>query len=216
MARVYSSFQEYGQGWQPQQPAAQWTPRGTYGLLAAIGAIFVLEHAVFFALGENAFAALFLIAPDWYIRPWSLVTSTLAHAPFSLLHILFNGIMLYFFGPLAERLLGLRNYVALFLAAGALSGVLQVTITGGAALGASGAIMMVFGTLMIVMPKQQILIWGILPVPFWAMGLLYAAMDLLGALGPSDGIGHVAHLSGMAIGIAVGFRLRDKYKGRLT
>ncbi len=194
-----------------------WRPVGTYGLLGTIGAVFVLEFAVLNS-APAWFGRLFVIDVDWPLRPWSLVTSTLSHGGFE--HILFNGLFLFFFGPTVERIVGTKRFVALFLVAGALSGVAQVHLEaalgggGGGALGASGALMMLFGLLMVLMPRQKILVYGVVPVPFWAAGIGYAALDVLGAFNPGDGIGNFAHLSGMALGIGYGAWLRGDLRRR--
>ncbi len=186
-----------------------WQPKGTYGILIAIAAVFVGQWLALIA-SELLYVNLFLIGPDWYLRPWTLVTSTLAHSTSSLGHILFNGLILFFFGPIAERLLGTKKFVWLFMIAGAISGILQVTLEPGYALGASGALMMTFGLLVITMPREKLLIYGIVPVPFWVAGIAYAALDVIGALNPNDGIGNFAHLSGMALGLWLGWDLKRR------
>lgn len=193
---------------------AVWHPKGTYGLLGAMLGVYILQFATIVTAGGAWHNYLWTIGPAWFLQPWSLVTSTLAHSPADLWHILFNGLVLFFFGPILERIVGTRRFVTLFLLAGALSGVLQVTLEPGAALGASGAIMMVFGTLVVLMPHEKILIWGIIPVPFWAAGVGYVALDLLGTFNPASNVGHFAHLSGMAIGLWFGWDLKQRARRR--
>lgn len=202
-------------------------PLATYALLGAMAGIYVLElvlgnvHAAVAYHGAR-FAPdywTFVINTDWVWRPWTLVTSTMAHDPGNLAHLLFNGLFLFFFGPLVERILGPRRYLVLFFAAGAVSGVAQVHLAaafsgGGGALGASGALMALFGVVMVLLPKERILIYGILPVPMWAAGVGYAVLDILGALNPSSGIGNFAHLSGMAIGLAYGVWVKQDMQSR--
>ena len=196
-------------------PQTDWHPRATFTLLGSMVGVFVLQWLAILAAGTLALHNfVFAIGPDWYIRPWTLITSTLAHDPTGLWHIFVNGLVLFFFGPILERIIGMKRFVAWFFASGALAGIIQVSITGGGALGASGAIMMVFGALVVLMPHEKVLIWGIVPVPFWAAGIGYALLDVLGVLTPADGIGHFAHLSGMAIGLWVGWDTRQKLVGQ--
>lgn len=192
-------------------PQPMWQPKGTYGLLIAIGATFILQWLVI-ASAPQWHNFLFTVSTVWYTHPWGLVTSTFAHSPTGVAHILFNSLILFFFGPIAERLLGTKKFVWLFIISGAVSGLLQVTLEPGAALGASGALMMTFGMLVAVMPNEKLLIYGIIPVPFWVAGVGYAALDILGALNPTDGIGNFAHLSGMALGLWLGFDLKRRRK----
>lgn len=195
--------------WERAAPARQWTPKGTYGLLAAIGITYVLQLLVL-ATAPGLHNWIFAIQTFWFLQPWALVTSTLSHG--GLDHIFFNCLILYFFGPITERILGTRRYVILFMIAGAISGILQVTISPGAALGASGALMMIFGTLVMVMPKEKLLLWFVLPVPFWLMGIIFVVLDVLGALNPYSPIGNIAHLSGMGMGLWLGWRIRQQRK----
>lgn len=199
------------------QPEPDWRPIATWSLLGAMGATFVLQLLAL-AQSDGLHAMLFVIKPQWWLQPWTPITSTFAHGGVG--HLLINGLMLFFFGPLLERIMGVKPFVALFILSGVVSGILQIELseaffggTGGA-LGASGAIMMVFGALAIIMPTQKILIWGIVPIPFWLAAVGYAALDLLGAFNPADGIGNFAHLAGMAIGVVAGLRLRDRLQDR--
>lgn len=186
----------------------QWKPQATYALLIAMAAMWLLQNVVARMWGELPYIWIFLIGTDWYARPWTLVTSTMAHSLAGLSHLFFNGLMLYFFGPPLERIMGAKRFLIWFFVAGALAGVFQVALSGGLALGASGAIMFVFGALVMIMPRHTVLVWGLIPAPFWALGLFYAVLDLLGAIGPANGIGNFAHLSGMAIGLALGYRIK--------
>ncbi len=187
-------------------------PYGTYGLLATMGATFVLQLVVSLYAG-GLHDRIFPIRPDWWTVPWTLVTSTFSHG--GVVHILFNGLVLYFFGPHLERLLGTRPFVLLFLLAGALTGVLQVLIQPGLALGASGAINMVFGALVVLMPKAKLLLYGVIPIRFWVAAVAFALLDVFGFLGYGQGgIGNVAHLSGLALGLFVGYRLKKGLEER--
>lgn len=198
------------------RPSHDWKPYGTYGLLGTMLVVFILENAT--ASDAARFEALWTVGPQWWLRPWTPITSTFAHG--SVNHLLINGFVLFIFGPILERILGLRRFLVLFIASGALSGILQVEINqavfgdSAAALGASGAIMMVFGALAVVMPTQKILLFFIIPVPFWAAAAGYAAYDLLLGVVGTDNVGHFAHLAGMALGAAVGLRLRQRMRER--
>lgn len=212
-----------------------WQPRLTYTLLGVIAGVFVLQLMV---LGDRSgprvadiiwhgiphiwYSFLFVIDTDWMWRPWSLVTSTLSHG--SVQHILFNGMSLFFFGPSVERLLGWKRTLALFFVGGALSGVCQVHLMawqetgnplaiGAGALGASGALMAFLGTLMILTPRTKMFMMMIpIPVPLWVAGIGYAAMDILGVFNPASGIGHVAHLSGLALGLICGIVVLQRWR----
>jgi membrane associated rhomboid family serine protease len=211
----------------PAAPSRPPRPTATYTLLAAMAGVYALEllavafHPTVAYRGARYDLAYwtFIINTDWPFRPWTLVTSTLAHDPSSLFHILFNGLFLFFFGPLVERIVGARRFLVLFFAAGALSGIAQVHLVQvlghpNGALGASGALMALFGLIAVLLPKERIYVWGLVPVPMWAAGIGYAALDVLGALNPSSPIGNIAHLAGLALGLLYGLYVRQDLRSR--
>ncbi len=190
----------------------------TYTLLATMVGVYVLELLTIAAMAsQELFAWIFVINVDWYARPWSLVTSTLSHDPSTLMHLLFNGIFLYFFGPALEQFLGARRFVTLFMIAGALSGVTQVYLQAlvgpsAGALGASGALMCLMGLSIVLTPKAKVLFYFFIPLPLWVVGIFYAFLDVIGAFNPNDHVGNFAHLSGLALGLLYGWWMRWKLK----
>jgi uncharacterized protein len=119
-----------------------------------------------------------------------------------------------------ERIIGRPAFVVLFLLTGMVSGIIQVEakylMTGVpiGGLGASGAISAVIGVLVVLMPRQQVLFWGIVPMPFWVMGILYVGYDILRTFDPDSGVGTLAHLSGIAMGAAYGLWLLRQARQR--
>lgn len=193
-------------------------PHMTYVLLGTMGAFFVIQLATA-AYSSELHNWIFVIASDWYLRPWSVITSTLAHG--GLTHILFNGMFLFFFGPSVEQILGPRRFATVFFVAGAVSGISQVYLEtslfggDGAALGASGALMAILGLTIVFMPNAKAMMLLLpIPIPIWVLGIGYAFLDIIGAFNPADGIGNFAHLSGMVYGLAYGTYLREKLRQR--
>lgn len=204
-------------------PVLQWRPVATYSLLGVMGGVWLLQLYLyhFAADGARLHHTLFVVDTDWFARPWSPISSTFAHSPVMVTHILFNGLFLYFMGPTVERLLGRKPYVALFVVGGAISGVLQAYLdaflsggVGHGALGASGGLMVLMGILMVLTPRTQVLIYGIIPVRLWIMGIVYAVLDVLGIFNVNDGVGHFAHLAGLAIGLGSGWYYKDSFHRR--
>jgi rhomboid family protein len=208
------------------QPVRPPQPRATYTLLGIMAGVFILELIVLQFLGEDLFVYLFTIYDGWWWRPWQLLTSTISH--WNLQHIFLNGLFFYFFGPSIEGILGRRRFVGLFFLTGAVSGVVQVHLpvlltraTGydfgvsGFALGASGALMGIFGLSLILMPKSKMIIFPIfVPIPIWVAGIFYVALDVLGAFNPNDSVGNFAHLSGLGIGLLYGLRVKQDLRRR--
>ncbi|WP_313692743.1 rhomboid family intramembrane serine protease [Halorarum halobium] len=145
---------------------------------------------------------------------WAWFTSIFAHGGFT--HIVFNSIVLYFFGPVVERRLGSKRFAALFLVSGALAGLAQVGatlyMTGGAlprspgVVGASGAIMAVMGLLTVLRPNLKVYLYFIIPMPLWVLTIGFAAFSIFAGLGTfgNGNVANWAHLAGMAIGLAYG------------
>lgn len=204
----------------PDAPFAKpWRPEATYTLLGLMVFTYAVQIAFWSVKGRATHDFFFVIDHTWFLRGWTLLTSTLAHAPDDPTHLLFNGLFLYFFGPTVERMLGQRRFFTLFFLAGALSGILQVQLAGmvgetTAALGASGALMALFGVCMVLIPHAQILLWGFVPLKLWMAGVGYAVLDVLGAFNPADGIGNFAHLSGLALGLLYGLAFKRELRKR--
>lgn len=145
--------------------------------------------------------------------PWTLVTSIFLHA--NLLHLVFNMFALFTFGLYLERLIGRSAFLTLFLLAGVV-GNLGYAFTAldpfTPAVGASGAIYGVIGTLAVLRPKMLVFVGG-LPMPLVLAALFWALLDLAGLFVPT-GIAHGAHLAGLAVGIAYGAYIRRELARR--
>ena len=72
--------------------------------------------------------------------------------------------------------------------------------------GASGAVMAVLAVFIWHFPKQTVLLWGVLPVPVWALGVLYFVSDLQGAASGGGQVANVAHLAGAIFGFIYAWR----------
>ena len=141
-------------------------------------------------------------------KPWSPVTALFLHSP-NPLHIIFNLIFLYFFGIALEQRIGGRRLLGLFLAGGALASVAQAVLFNDIALGASGGLMGILGTLTVLSPHMQVLFYFV-PLPLWILTVLFVALDITGLFGAPSGIANLAHLAGLAAGLVYGWRLRRR------
>ena len=55
-------------------------------------------------------------------------------------------------------------------------------------------------------PRQTVLLWGVLPVPAWALGILYFVSDVQGAAAGGGNVAHVAHVAGAIFGLLYAWR----------
>ena len=137
--------------------------------------------------------------PLWVLRaPWTPITYMFVHANF--MHIFFNMLVLFFFGPRLEMRLGGARFIKLYFLSGLAGAVLSMAFLLGPPvpiIGASGA---VYGVLMgfaVLWPRDAIYIWGIVPVQArWLVGVMTAMTVFLGFGGGQEGVAHFAHLGG--------------------
>jgi membrane associated rhomboid family serine protease len=136
-----------------------------------------------------------LVPAEGLLRPWTFVTYMFLHGGMG--HLFFNMLSLFFFGPRVEDRLGGRAFLGLYFSSGIMGALLSLAFTPHAAIiGASGA---VFGVLLAYAwfwPREQMMIWGIIPIEARYMVLIMTAMSLYGARGGGGGIAHFAHLGG--------------------
>ena len=128
-------------------------------------------------------------------RPWTILTYMFLHGDFS--HILFNMLGLLFFGPRLEVELGERNFLLLYFMSGLMAGLLSFVNLFSAIIGASGAVYGIFMGFAYYWPRENIYIWGVLPVQARWMVIFMTVMSLFGGFGfTMDNIAHFAHLGG--------------------
>jgi membrane associated rhomboid family serine protease len=151
------------------------------------------------------------------LNPWRLLTSIFLHE--NALHILGNMLFLWMFGPAVEGRLKPIKYLLVYFSAGMLGGWIFQLIVGAQNpdqwdLGASGAIMGVLGAYLYMFPHSRVTfglyIFLLLEWPaMWLIGLFVAQDIFLGYIFHfEDGIGHVAHLAGFALGFILALALR--------
>ena len=205
----------------------------TFVFLALMWLTFIVEIAVAplfgVQVGTQQWYNLFTLNTSNPEYVWTWVTSIFAHSPVNFTHILFNSIVLYFFGPVVEKRVGSRKFTALFLVAGALAGLAQVGATiltnpsvlgvplaftggdGAAVLGASGAIAALMGVLTVLNPNLRIYLYFIIPMPLWIATALFAGYSILvssaGGIG-AGGVAQFAHLAGLGIGLLYGVKVK--------
>lgn len=167
--------------------------------------VYVLEWAAkWFIFGLFA-----LQARTVHLKPWTIFTSLFVHADFS--HLLFNMISLFFFGIYLERLLGEKNFLRVYFMGGIFASLAYVftSLVFGIpnprvfAVGASGAIFSVMGTLVVLRPKLTILYSFLFPMPLYVWVLLYIFIAVPAMFAPGS-IAHNAHLGGLLAGYFFG------------
>ena len=143
-------------------------------------------------------------------RPWTAITYMFLHGGFT--HLLFNMLGLWVFGPPLELRLGGRRFMILYFIGG-LTGALLSIFTPAPIVGASGAIFGVMLGFARFWPRQQLLVYGILPVEARWLVVVFTIISLIGTRSASmgGGIAHYAHLGGF-----LGAWLYLEYLARFT
>lgn len=129
-------------------------------------------------------------------RPWTLVTYMFLHAGF--MHIFFNLLVLYFFGPRVEQRLGSERFITLYLVSGIAGALLSFMTPHAGVLGASGAIYGVMLAFAYFWPRDQIYIWGVLPIEARWLVIITTVITFWMAGRGGGGIAYFAHLGGFA------------------
>ena len=172
------------------------------GLIIANAVIYFLTITVF--TGPWLFG-FFAFQPHEIVnRWWTPVTYMFLHGGF--LHLAFNMLMLFFFGPAVEERMGGQRFATYYLVAGLggaiLSFGLMLTTPVAMVYGASGAVFGVALAFAMYWPDAPVYVFPI-PMPIKAKWLVIflATLSLVSAiLGARDGVGHLAHLGGFLFG----------------
>ena len=138
---------------------------------------------------------------------WLPFTYMFLHA--NLMHIFFNMLWLFFFGPDVERGLGTRQFLWFYVLCGALgvlatlvplalqSGVL-VSVTG-----ASGAVMGVTVAYAFLNPEKKFMLFPLpIEITAWALVVIVLVMNVISAVQGGGNTSVATHLGGMAVGFA--------------
>ncbi len=175
----------------------------TVQLLLLFALVYVVLH-----FGSNVgIPAAWLILTEPMERPWTLVTSVYAHA--GIPHLVGNAIGLAIVGFALERSTSEARFHGFFLGTGALAGLAQVSVSEilgqeVAVLGASGAILALFGYVVTSNPVSATL-FGIISVSRVVL-LVIVSIVALGftLLTAAPGVALVAHFVGLVLGMLSG------------
>jgi len=150
---------------------------------------------------------------------WQLLTFQFMHAGW--MHIIFNSLVIYFFGNPVETALGRRHFLTLYLAGGIIGGLVQMLFAAlipdyfdapvvGASAGASG---LIAAFAILHWEERFSLLIYFIPVSMTGKTLLAVSLGLafLGMLTPNSGIANAAHLGGILTG---GFYVRLFIQGQ--
>ena len=168
----------------------------------------------------------------WYLV-WTWLTHGFVHAALDskmgLLHIGGNMLTLFFLGRPVEQRLGRHEFLKFYLISivvGFLAFLVVSKLAGypsASLVGASGAVSAVVVLFIFWFPHQKLLLWGILEMPAWVLGVLMLAGNVYYALSPGNNIAWEAHAGGALFGFLYyklgwnfsGMQVPDSIKNRV-
>lgn len=163
----------------------------------------------YFALQPyNANPSIHQFGSDFY--PWQIVTYQFMHAGFG--HLFFNMFALWMFGSELESLWGSKKFLAYYLLCGIGAALVQMFVSDGPTVGASGSIYGILIAFGMTFPNRPIFMFPIfIPIPAKYYVGIFALIEFIsGVSGSSSPVAHFAHVGGAVTGfllLTVGDRL---------
>ena len=147
-----------------------------------------------------------------YIR---LLSAGFLHA--DLMHLLFNMMTLYFFGPIVVEAFGEIGFLMVYFGSILLGNIFSLYLYKNqpwySAIGASGGVSGILFASIAMIPDLGIMFFFIpIPIPGYIFGFLYFAYSVYMMLNPNqhDNIGHAAHLGGAFFGLVYAIALQPE------
>ena len=131
-------------------------------------------------------------------RPWTLVSYAFLHQ--GPVHIFFNMLVLFMFGPRVETQLGSGRFLVLYFVSAIAGGLLSYITPHAHIVGASGATFGVMYAFAKYWPKAQIYFFGFVPLEARIAIIILVVLALGGGLSGRDRTAHFAHLGGFVGG----------------
>lgn len=173
-------------------------------------AVYSVQLLVNIPLGQEPVTGWLAFSPATFEHGffWVAFTYMFVHAGLS--HLFFNMLMLYFFGPDVEKILGSRQFILFYVLCGmfgVLANYISIYLLGGnpaiVVLGSSGAALGVLIAFATVAPDRRIFLFPI-PIPLSAriLVVIVILMNLLAARSPNSTASVATHFGGMAVAFA--------------
>jgi len=179
----------------------------------AVGIVFVFTRIGDVEFVFNIVHDQFSIPPkftDFITRPWTLITYAFMHDLYRILHILFNMLVLYWFGKLFVEYLGSDKLIALYILGALAAGICYLLVFNTipyfknissfpGMVGASGAIFAIMVACATLMPDYTFFLLFLGPVKIKYIAAFYIVLSFLGTVQANAG-GNIAHLGGALMG----------------
>jgi membrane associated rhomboid family serine protease len=199
----------WGGGYRTRTPFTNRLTPAVKGLLIANCVAYGLQWVFLLAGGQRAPGSLSALE-EWFalhpvdaiegLRVWQFLSHAFLHEVFPPWHIVFNMLMLYFFGKPVEQTIGRRRFLWLYFGAALAGGLCMIPWYHARVIGASGAVFGVMAIFARLYPDARVLVWGVLPVKARTLALFLVGFSLLMSVMGGGGTAHLAHAGGFAVG----------------
>ncbi len=213
------SYQDGGSGALGPATMPRMTPMVKL-LLIANAAAFGVQFLLGFTGARGMEIQVAGLAPEvWedffpFLPVWQLVTYGFLHSTGYPFHLLWNLLLLYFFGTMLETILGARRFLATYMGALLTGAVLHIVAefllgTRNTAIGASGAVLGVLIAVAVLRPNTQVIVLFI-PIALKWLAAGIVGLDVFYVLsqfqGRIDNTAHFVHIGGAAFGFVAARR----------
>jgi membrane associated rhomboid family serine protease len=186
------------------RPLRPWDKRSMVTLLIIANVVLYFANFLLTAPPSNALTNALSLKPESLYSPlkwWQFLTYGFVHDPGGIGHILFNMISLYFLGRSVEDRLGKAEFARFYLFTIVLCGLVWACIHQGSSglIGASGATTAVAMLFVFYFPQATLMLYGVLPVKAWVIGILIVAGNVFQPTGVgASNVAYDVHLVGAA------------------
>ncbi|MFB6116703.1 MAG: rhomboid family intramembrane serine protease [Candidatus Nanosalina sp.] len=168
--------------------------------------------------------------PTLLTQPWGILTVMLAHG--SMLHLFANMVTFYFFGSALEKSIGSRKLLKFYVGTGLIASIGYILFSNilyhaygvnmSPAVGASGAVVAAVGAVAMLYPDAEVLLYFVFPMKIQTAVKIFGVIETVNLVAKLGGVylpviggfASSAHLTGLAAGIIIGKKLRDRHGGR--
>lgn len=145
---------------------------------------------------------------EFLTRPWTIITYSFTHSMGDIFHIIFNMLVLFWFGRIFVEYLGSDKLIALYVLGGLFGGLsflilynINVEFFGNAVMvGASGAIYSIVVATATLIPNYTFFLLFLGPVKIKYIAIFYVVLSLLYVRQGVNMGGNIAHLGGALMG----------------
>jgi len=171
------------------------------GLIIANAVAFILQ--MLFGDLITRFGA--MIPHDTFLglQLWRLVSYMFLHSQSMFLHILFNMLILWWFGTELEDLWGGKKFLIFYFICGIGAGLFSLLYLLNNpyvwVIGASGAVLGILTAYAHYYPSRQVLLFFVIPVKMRTLVIGYALFSVFFSFSPHGNVAHLTHLGGILI-----------------